>query len=165
MADNATVVFGFVGTFVAAVSGLFAIRQWYLHRSDETLKERTDRQAAERLAAIQERKDDLDRNDEGVRFLIEQLRQEIARLQAEMTTVRSDLKAERDASAEIRADLAHANQVIRAMTADNRLLKERVAMLEGKETADDRADARSEREQDRQDTRDDRRDERERRGT
>lgn len=95
-----------IGILVSAIAAIATIRQWYVHRGDETAKNREDREAAE-----QERRES--RYDAGVWKLVEELRVEVGRLSEKVNTLEGRLDEEQRVNAELRADLNIARATIR----------------------------------------------------
>jgi hypothetical protein len=112
-----------LGSLLAALSGLFAIRQWYVHRDDETDKQRSDREQSERHA-------DLARYDQGVWAIIKTLQADQVRTDAEVAELRKQNLALHDELINVRGDLVQAGITIRTLTADNARLAARVRELE-----------------------------------
>ncbi len=136
---NPTVISALTGTVIAAVSLLLATRQWYLHRGDETRKQRDERETAATQAAAQREESRIERLDKQTWEYVEGLRVEMTRLAARVETLESRLQAEQAITAQLRADLAVANGTIRDITAQNQRqgveltrLRSQITALQGK---------------------------------
>lgn len=115
-----------VGGIVTAILGYLTWRENQRKGERETTEQRTDHE-------MKERKDDLDRNDAGVRYLMDQFREEIVRLKADVDVLRQRLERSETRELETRADLTLANVTIRTLTKENERLAARVAELEEKQ--------------------------------
>jgi len=136
---NPTVISALTGTVIAAVSLLLTARQWYLHRGDETKKQRDERETQATQAAAQREESRIDRLDKQTWEYVEGLRVEMTRLAARVETLESRLQAEQAITAQLRADLAVANGTIRDITAQNQRqgveltrLRSQITALQGK---------------------------------
>lgn len=129
---NPTIISALAGTALAAVSLFFTVRQAYLHRNDETKKEREGREEREAEATTQREQSRSDRLDKQTWEYVEGLRVEMTRLAARVETLETRLQAEQTVTAELRADLAQANATIRTLTAENQRQGQRIAELEHK---------------------------------
>jgi hypothetical protein len=112
-----------IGSVIAAISAAFAIRQWYVHRDDETDKDRTAREQTER-------QQDLDRYDKGVWEIVRTLQAAQLRMDAELATLRDQNRQLYEELITVRGDLVQAGITIRSLTADNARLAARVRELE-----------------------------------
>lgn len=136
---NPTVISALTGTVIAAVSLLLTARQWYLHRGDETKKQRDERETQATQAAAQREESRIDRLDKQTWEYVEGLRVEMTRLAARVEMLESRLQAEQAITAQLRADLAVANGTIRDITAQNQRqgveltrLRSQITALQGK---------------------------------
>jgi len=136
---NPTVISALTGTVIAAVSLLLTARQWYLHRGDETKKQRDERETQVMQAAAQREESRIERLDKQTWEYVEGLRVEMTRLAARVEMLESRLQAEQAITAQLRADLAVANGTIRDITAQNQRqgveltrLRSQITALQGK---------------------------------
>jgi len=136
---NPTVISALTGTVIAAVSLLLTARQWYLHRGDETKKQRDERETQATQAAAQREESRIDRLDKQTWEYVEGLRVEMTRLAARVETLESRLQAEQAITAQLRADLAMANGTIRDLKSENQRqageltrLRSQITALQGK---------------------------------
>jgi len=136
---NPTVISALTGTVIAAVSLLLTARQWYLHRGDETKKQRDERETQATQAAAQREESRIDRLDKQTWEYVEGLRVEMTRLAARVEMLESRLQAEQAITAQLRADLAMANGTIRDLKSENQRqageltrLRSQITALQGK---------------------------------
>jgi len=132
---NPTTASALAGSLIAAVSLLLTARQWYLHRGDETKKEREDREERDDAATLQREQSRSDRLDKQTWEYVEGLRVELTRLTARVETLDIRLQAEQAVTIQLRADLAQANGTIRDLTTQNQRQAEELTRLRSQITA------------------------------
>ncbi len=132
---NPTLLSVLGGSLIAAVSLLLTTRQWYLHRNDETKKERESREERDSAATLQREQSRSDRLDKQTWEYVEGLRVEMTRLAARVETLEVRLQAEQVVTTELRADLAQANGTIRDLKSQNQRQGEELTRLRSQITA------------------------------
>lgn len=132
---NSTLLFAAIGSLTALLSLLLVTRQWYLHRDDETKKERESREERDIAATLQREQSRSDRLDKQTWEYVEGLRVEMTRLAARVDTLESRLQAEQAVTTQLRADLAVANGTIRDLTNQNQRQAEELTRLRSQITA------------------------------